>query len=152
MNEINAIQIDMMPITADQLKDEVQNDRILSRVHQYCLSGKWPTHIEADLKPYFGKPEISIENGILLWGLRVIIPLKYRAQIMQELHSSHPGVVRMKALSRIHVWSPNIDKRIEQGVKNCAQYAPVARNPPKATIHPWNWPTNPFDRVHIDFS
>ena len=70
---------------------------------------------------------------------------------MNELHSSHPGIVRMKALSRIHVWFPNIDRRIEEEVRSCHQCAQATKNPVKAYVHPWNWPTNPFDRVHIDF-
>ena len=150
-NAINAMQIDMMPVTSDQLKAETQNDRVLKQVHEYCLTGKWPNNIGPELKPYFDKrEEISIENGIILWGLRVVIPMKFRNQIMQELHSSHPGVVRMKALSRIHVWFPNIDKQIEQEVRNCQQCAQVTKNPAKAFVHPWNWPTEPFNRVHID--
>lgn len=151
-NAINAMQIDFMPITAEQLRNETQNDQVLKQVHEYCLNGKWPNHITPELKPYFDKrDELSIEDGILLWGLRVVVPLKYRCHVMRELHSSHPGIVRMKALSRIHIWFPNIDSHIEKEVRNCTQCAQVTRNPAKAYIHPWNWPTNPFDRVHVDF-
>jgi len=107
-NAINAMQIEVMPVTADHMRAETQNDQVLKQVHEYCLTGEWPRDITPKLKLYYDKrEEISIENGILLWGLRVIIPLKYRPHIMQELHSSHPGVVRMKALSRIHVWQPH---------------------------------------------
>jgi len=97
------------------------------------------SNLNLNVKPYYEKrEEISIENGILLWGLRVIIPLKYRPHIMQELHSSHPGIVRMKALSRIHIWFPKIDNRIEEEVRNCPQCAQVTQNPIKTHVHPWN--------------
>ena len=36
-------------------------------------------------------------------------------------------------------------------MRNCKKCAEVTRQPAKAHIHPWNWPTNPFDRVHVDF-
>ena len=152
-NDINTMQIDFLPITADQIRIATQNDRVLKAVLEYCHKGAWPdvNQLTPELKPYYDKrDELSIEDGVLLWGLRVIIPLKYRPHIMSELHSSHPGIVRMKGLSRIHVWFPNIDKYIEE-VRNCKECAEVTRQPAKAHIHLWNWPTNPFDRVHVDF-
>ena len=45
-----------------------------------------------------------------------MIPQKYQARMLNELHNKHPGIVRMKALSRIHVWFPGIDSHIEQTV------------------------------------
>ena len=80
-----------------------------------------------------------------------MIPQKYQARMLNELHNQHPGIVRMKALSRIHVWFPGIDSHIEQAVKRCSDCQRLSRDPIKAFIHPWDWPTRPFDRVHIDF-
>ena len=39
-----------------------------------------------ELRPYYNKrEELSLENGIILWGLRVVLPVKYQVQIMKEL-------------------------------------------------------------------
>ena len=35
-----------------------------------------------------------------MWGSRVVIPTKLRSEVLQVLHESHVGVVRMKALAR----------------------------------------------------
>ena len=43
------------------------------------------------------------------------------------------------------------DNRIEQLVKSCSDCAKVANCPPKTKPHPWDWPANPMDRVHLDF-
>ena len=86
-----------------------------------------------------------------MYGLRVVIPYKYREWILQELHTGHPGIFRMKGLSRIHVWFPNIDKDIEAMVKSCYECIKNKNKPAKSFIHPWDWPTNTFDRVHVDF-
>ena len=151
-NSINTMQIDFLPITAQKIRLATAQDPTLSRVIRYLSQDMWPQDISSDLKPYFDKRlELSLENGILLWGLRVVIPEKFKLDIMNELHDQHPGIVRMKALSRIHVWFPNIDKAIEEKVNTCNDCKKVSRNPPKTFIHPWNWPTQPFDRVHIDF-
>ena len=51
------------------------------------------------------KIEIKVEDGCLLWGMRVIVPYRLRCLVLKELHHTHPGIVRMKSLARIHVWS-----------------------------------------------
>ena len=67
------------------------------------LSGKWRDKISDDIKPYYNElNELTIEDGILLWGLRVIVPEQLRNKVLKELHQSHPGISRMKSLSRIH--------------------------------------------------
>ena len=71
--------------------------------------------------------------------------------ILRELHHEHPGIIRMKALSRIHIWYPNIDGDIESIVKGCVECEKVSNEPAKSIIHPWQWPVKPMDRIHIDY-
>ena len=58
---------------------------------------------------------------------------------------------RMKSLSRLHIWFPNIDKEIEKLVKTCDTFEKLSNNPNKSLPHPWGWPIEPMDHVHIDF-
>ena len=46
---------------------------------------------------------------------------------MDELHTSHAGIVRMKSLAWIHVWWPSIDKDIEQLAHTAVRYAKACR-------------------------
>ena len=63
--------------------------------------------------------ELTVEEGCLLWGYRVLIPGKLRPKLLQELHRDHPGVVRMKAIARSYMWWPGLDREIEQTAKGC---------------------------------
>lgn len=36
--------------------------------------------------------------------------------------------------------------------KTCAGCQAVKQAPPAAPIHPWEWPSRPWERIHIDFA
>ena len=119
---------------------------------QYTLSG-WPEVVTTELKPYERRQhELTIECGCLLWGSRVIVPSKLQSYVLGELHVSHPGIVRMKSLSRRHIWWPNLDKDLEEMVSKCTPCQANHNKPPPAPLHPWSWPTGIWQRIHIDFA
>ena len=154
VDSINSLQIDCMLISLEKLQTATKQDNILSKIVDYLSSGNWPNEkiIEQNLKPYFNiRNDLSLQDGVVMFGLRVVIPYIYRGEILSELHINHPGIVRMKALSRIHVWFPGIDKNIETAVKSCYECNRNKNKPKKSFIHPWAWPSKPFDRVHVDF-
>ena len=96
--------------------------------------------------------ELSVEQDCLLWGLRVIIPVRYQEQMLEELHASHPGIVRMKELARSYCWWPNVDLEIEHTVRNCDKCQLVRKPPPVVPLVPWVWPSKPWHRIHIDYA
>ena len=86
-----------------------------------------------------------------MWGIRVIVPSKQQHHILQELHRDHPGCSRMKSLARSFMWWPNMDQDIEQMAKTCISCQQNKNAPSPAPLHPWTWPTKPWQRIHIDF-
>ena len=54
-------------------------------------------------------------------------------------------------MSRIYIWFPNIDREIEKLVKTCETCEKLSNSPNKSLPHPWDWPNEPMDCVHIDF-
>ena len=46
---------------------------------------------------------MSIEEGCLFWGMRVIIPTKLQNRLLKELHNGHPGISRMKSIARSYM-------------------------------------------------
>jgi len=148
----NVAQIDALPVTAAELESTTRKDAILSKVLCYTRIG-WPNIIKEPFKPYYDRRlELSIEGGTILCGVRVVIPLVLRQRVLAELHQGHQGVVRMKALARSHFWWPGLDKEIEELAKICSACQAVKKAPAKAPLHPWAWPTAPWQRVHVDFA
>ena len=105
-DRVNRVQMERAPVTAKQIREATRGDPVLSRV-VYCILHGWPAKdfIPEELKIYYTKQdEFTVEDGCFLRGTRVVIPAKYRAAVLSELHLNHPGMVRMKSLARLHVW------------------------------------------------
>ena len=146
--------LDTSPITAEQIKHTTRRDPVLSAVMQYVLQG-WPhkSAVESNLKPYYDKKEeLSVHTGCVLWGARVVIPKNHRADVLKQLHEGHPGITKMKGLSRMYVWWPGITKDIEDTVRDYVECQQNQAAPPVSPLHPWAWPTRPWARLHIDYA
>ena len=68
------------------------------------------------------------------------------------LHESHPGIARIKSLTRSYMWWPGMDKDIEHQVKPSSDCQSTRKDPPPVPLHPWTWPERPWSRVHIDYA
>ena len=128
----------------------------MSVVRSFVLKG-WPntpTDLKPeDIKPYLNrKMELSIHDGCLMWGNRVVVPPPGRPKLMEQLHECHPGISRMKNLARSFVWWPGIDENIEETVKTCAPCQRARHLPPTAPLQPWEWPARPWARLHLDYA
>ena len=81
-----------------------------------------------------------------------IIPKQLQERVLHELHTGHPGIVRMKSLARLHVWWPNLDRDITTIVQQCNDCQKSRNKPQPAPLHPWDWPKMPWQGIHIDFA
>ena len=89
---------------------------------------------------------------VFFWGARVVVPSSLRNEVLAELHETHPGMTRMKGLSRSYVWWPKIDSDIEKTVSTCLVCQKIRSEPVQAPVHPWIFPSKPWSRIHIDFT
>ncbi len=140
-------------VSAGAIKDWTAKDPVLSQVLRYLQTG-WPSQtLDENFKPFLiRKAELSVLDGCILWGSRIVIPPQGRKLVLQELHETHPGCARMKSLARNYIWWPKMDTAIEDTVKQC-QACQVSRpSPPTAPLHPWEWPSEPWSRIHLDFA
>ena len=95
---------------------------------------------------------LESEVGCLLWGSKVIVPPPGRNQALRELHGGHPGCSRMKSLARMFCWWPGMDAEIETLVRQCPECQEDRPGPPPSPLQPWQWPSRPWLRLHIDYA
>ena len=140
-------------INAGVIRSWTAKDPVLSRVLRYIQTG-WPDQItDEKFKPFLSrKTEMSAWDGCILWGSRMVIPPQGRELVLQELHETHPGCARMKSLARNYIWWPKMDSAVEDIVKQCQTCQESRPSPPAAPLHPWEWPSEPWSRIHLDFA
>ncbi|UYV77453.1 K02A2.6-like, partial [Cordylochernes scorpioides] len=154
VNTVHMIkQCEELPLTSSHIRRESCKDSILKIVYQNTLYG-WkdkPSNTEL-LSYYVRREELTVEQGILLLGTRVVIPRKFRAKIKAELHQGHLGVVKMKALARNFIWWPGIDREIEEITRVCRECNINNHTLKQESVHRWESAPTPWYRVHLDFA
>ncbi|XP_026319241.1 uncharacterized protein LOC113229771 [Hyposmocoma kahamanoa] len=142
---VNFVVEGNLPVTLHALQQETDRDLLLSKVKGYVMHG-WPRKVtDSNLKPFHNcRFQLSIENGVLMRGHKVIIPQSFRETICNELHSSHFGIIQMKAEARKRLWFPGIDATLERLAAACSVCTALRPAPPHAPLASWPHPPSPF--------
>lgn len=147
------LSINVSDERVNELQKETENDENLKEIINYCLNG-WPInkkHCPSHLKYYYRfKDDIILENKLLFYNDRIIIPTKMRKIILDKLHEPHFGITKTLQRARMSVFWPNITNEIENLVSNCATCqinAPNKRNEP---LIPHEIPNKPFVKIGCD--
>ena len=93
---------------------------------------------------------ISLHNGLLLRGRRLVIPQKLRPDVLRRLHDGHQGITKTCAKAASSVWWHGISEDITKVVRNCATCEKFR----KERIEPMKgaeFPDRPWARVGVDF-
>ncbi len=82
----------------EELRDQLQRDSVCARVMQLCIKG-WPAHGtgEPALRLYWAERALlTVQDGLLLKGQRLVIPSTMRNDVLAKLHEGHQGVVKCR--------------------------------------------------------
>lgn len=74
--------------------------------------------------------ELSVVNGILLKGTKIVIPTRMRVEMLQRIHAGHLGIRKCNGRARQLVFWPNINSDIEALIQKCAVCKRRAYNQP----------------------
>ena len=119
------------PLNAEDIARETKKSKELKPLLKILQGSK-----NAHKVKIFGVELIEFslyKQSVVLRGHRVVVPETCRKNVLAELHEGHYGVQKMKALARLHVWWPSLDKVIKELTLQCIACLTHARNPPKST-------------------
>ncbi|XP_064470186.1 uncharacterized protein K02A2.6-like [Ornithodoros turicata] len=139
-------------LSAKVVAQATSRDVIASNVRHILLSGgKLPD--VTNYRPYQRRfDQLSVQDDCILLGNRVVIPQELRAKVLDLLHESHPGVTKMKAVARSHVWWDTLDEDIAARVQRCMTCQEQQRESRRVPMTPWPFPERAWSRLHVDFA
>ena len=142
---------DILPLNVKDVAKATREDRVYGKLLIAVRSGNINKD-DPDMKCFVSVfNDIYVEQDVLFYGARIIIPSKQQFRLLQELHMSHIGIVKMKEVARQYFWWPLISKQIEEMANGCEGCLKYRRKPAPAPLCPWPYPRRPMERVHIDF-
>ena len=106
----------------DKLRQSTAKDDTLALLKHTVQHG-WPQSIQdlpPELRPYWTfRDEITLEDGLLIKGERIIIPSRDQAEILEQLHYGHLGLQKCLHRARATVYWPNLNDQLKDLVTNC---------------------------------
>ena len=76
--------------------------------------------ISPQLTPYYSmRDELSIYDGLVFKGERLVVPQGLRAEIKKDIHASHAGVEGCLKRARESVYWPGMNSELKRWISTC---------------------------------
>ena len=99
-----------------------QKDQEYQKLKHYIHNG-FPNHrqdLPDECKRYWSvRTHLSIEDDLIVYSCRLLIPTEMRREALTQLHNSHQGIVRTKERARLTLYWPDMDNDIENVITSC---------------------------------
>ena len=129
------------------IRRETAKDAALQSVMRNLPSGK-KTECPGPYRMVW--EELSVCDGMLLRGNRLVVPESLREKVLDLAHEGHQGIVRTKQKLRCSVWWPGIDVDAERLVRSCHACQIVSEGNPPERISTTDFPTGPWEDLSLD--
>ena len=90
------------------IRETQASDEVCQKLFAYNKHG-WPYvhNLSGPLRPYHSAAsQLTVFDGLLLKGTRILISLVLRLDILDQLHSGHQGITKFRARAQQSVWWP----------------------------------------------
>ena len=138
-------------ISLNEIKAASKNDKVMQKLFQY-LSVKQCSIDDPLLKPFrHVLNELSVIDGIIMRGSRIIVPKSLQNKVIQIGHEAHQGMVKTKQFLRSRVWFPQLDKMVSSAVGSCITCQTVVHSQSQEPIESTELPNGPWEKLDIDY-
>ena len=140
----------------DRVRTASQKDQELQLLTQQVKLG-WPkkiSKVDDKIKCYWSfREDITVADDILVKGHRIIVPKDMRDYMLNQVHEGHFGMDKCKMhMSNCCYW-PNVNKEIEEMIRNCPtclEFAPAKPKIKKKDMLHYEVPGTPWMKLATD--
>ncbi|XP_064486178.1 uncharacterized protein K02A2.6-like [Ornithodoros turicata] len=154
LKDYEALAIESLPASDSMLpriRQAQEADRTLQLVTHYSAT-QWPEtrDLSPEVRLYASvAAELSVVDGLLLRGARLVIPPSLRQEVLEKLHVGHQGVSRCRANARETVWWPGISANLQDFVHKCPA-CQAHRRPGAEPLLQTPLPARPWEVIGMD--
>ena len=136
-----------------QIRDATATDQSLTILGEIILKG-WPNQkdgVPMEALPYFNyRDELTIQDGIVYRGDRIVVPKALRPDMKNRVHAGHLGINSCLRRARDLIYWPGMSAEIRQHVETCGTCATYASKQPQETSVITGIPDRPWKKVATD--
>ena len=137
----------------NEIRTATKEDELLQGVIETMKMG-WPNHrkdCSDTAKSYWEyRSDLTVIDGILICGDRIVIPKKLRPEMLKRIHEGHLGMSKCKWRARQSICWPGMGKQIEEVVRKCETCARMLISKPKEPMLSYDVPTRPWEMLGTD--
>lgn len=150
----NVNMFNMLDVTPDRYLDIAHRTRLeLSDLCSMIVNG-WPdikSETPLCVREYWNSRDLlSVTDGIVFKGMRIVIPPSLRSHMLKLIHESHLGIVKCKQRAREVLYWPAMNAAIEEEVRNCPKCAMYQNKQSREPLVPTITPEIPYGEVGCD--
>ena len=139
--------------TIQKLKEETCDDPTLSQLYTVITDG-WPSNkqqVPACLQPYWTyRDELSIQDGIIYKGSRVLVPQNLIPYMLKRIHASHLGAESNLRMAKDVLFWPGMRSAIYDMCSSCGICAQYSNSLPREPMRSLPIPSLPWQIVSQD--
>ena len=151
INAVNLLPI--RPERLNKLKAETKRDSTLQELMRTILDG-WPTDkalLPLSLTLYFTfRDELTIQDGLIFKGERVLVPQSLRREMMQAIHATHSGIEGCLKRSRECLFWPGMTSDIKNLISSCEVCLTYSAANQQETLNQHEVPDRQWEKIGID--
>ena len=138
--------IRVKPATLQDIRDHTEQDEVLQELMNVIKAG-WPEtkhEVSHQLTPFFGiRDKLSMQDGGVLRGERVVISTSLRHQMVNRVHYAHTGTASSLSRARECIYWPGISTDVKHFIEKCDVCRGFDRRQSKETFSPHETPDLP---------
>ena len=124
---------------------------------KHIIQHRWPKTVKEvpqEIQKYWTfHEELTIEDGLILKGMRIVIPEKMREGILKQIHEGHLGFNKCQMRAKETIYWPGLNDQLENLILNCQLCLKYSKSknkstPPTALGH--EVPAVPWSKVATD--